>query len=134
MLVVGLPCLGLDSRLHPALGDVGGDGAAPAHGFVGARQMHHGVRLLRAPIQAKGAVRAPHAKRKLLLQGVQHVAALGVEPLHLRFVQGSHPVHVIRLQVHVDGHDHALYWVSDLGEIGCLALPASKTIQTYMHT
>ncbi len=67
-LVVGLPRLGLDSRLHPALGDVGGDGAAPAHGPVGARPVHHGVRLLRAPIQAKGAVRAPHAKRKLLLQ------------------------------------------------------------------
>jgi hypothetical protein len=28
---------GLDSRLHPALGDVGRDGAAPAHGPVGAR-------------------------------------------------------------------------------------------------
>ncbi len=69
-LIVGLPRLGLDSRLHPALGDVGGDGAAPAHDFVGARPMHHGVWLLSAPIKAKGAVRAPapHAKRKLILQ------------------------------------------------------------------
>jgi len=50
-----------------------------------------------------------NAKRKLLLQGVQRVAALGVEPLHLSSVQGGRPVHVIRLQVHVDGHDHALY-------------------------
>jgi hypothetical protein len=45
-LVVGR--LGLDSRLHLALGDVGGDGAAPAHVFVGARPVHHGVWLLRA--------------------------------------------------------------------------------------
>ncbi len=37
-LVVGLSRLGRVSRLHPALGDVGGDGAALAHGFVGARQ------------------------------------------------------------------------------------------------
>ena len=67
-MVVGLPRLGLDSRLHMALGDAGGDGAAPVNNFIGARPVHHGVWLLRATIQAKGAVRAPHAKQKLLLQ------------------------------------------------------------------
>ena len=69
-LVVGLPRLGLDSShgLHMALGDAGGDGAAPVNDFIGARPVHHGVWLLRATIQAKGAVRAPHAKQKLLLQ------------------------------------------------------------------
>ncbi len=63
--------LGLDGSLHPALGDVRVDGAGPAHGSPVARPVHHGVRLLRAPKQAKGAVRALHAKRKLLLQGRQ---------------------------------------------------------------
>ncbi len=74
------PRLGLDSSLHPALGDVGRDGAAPAHGPVGAR-----------PI---GCRPRAHAKRKLHLQGVQRVAALDFEPLHLRFVQGGSLVHV----------------------------------------
>ena len=60
---------------HPALGDVGGYGAGPAHGSPVARPVHHGVRLLRAPKKAKGAVRELHAKRKLLLQGRQCVAA-----------------------------------------------------------
>jgi hypothetical protein len=48
-LVVGLLRLGLDGRLHPALGDVRGDGAGPAHGSPVARPVHHGVLLLRAP-------------------------------------------------------------------------------------
>ncbi len=82
-LVVGLLRLGLDGRLHPALGDVGGDGAGPAHGSPVARSVHHGVtvRLLRAPKKAKGAVCELHAKRKLLrlLQGRQRVAAHGIE-------------------------------------------------------
>jgi hypothetical protein len=36
-LVVGLLRLGLDGSLHPALGDVRGDGAGPAHGSPVAR-------------------------------------------------------------------------------------------------
>ncbi len=83
-LVAGLPRIGLDSRLHPALGDVGGDGAAPAHGFVGVRPVHHGVLLLRAPIQAKNAVRAPHAKRKLLL----HVSSASLLLVSSLFTSG----------------------------------------------
>jgi hypothetical protein len=71
-LVVGLLRLGLDGRLHPALGEVRGDGAGPAHGSPVSRPVHHGVRLLRAPKQAKAAVLALHAKRKLLLQGRQN--------------------------------------------------------------
>ncbi len=68
-LVVGLLRLDLDGRLHPALGDVRGDDPGPADGSPVARPVHHdGVRLFRAPIEAKGAVRALHAKRKLLLQ------------------------------------------------------------------
>ncbi len=55
----------------------------------------------------------PSARRtpngKLLLHGIQYVAALGVEQLNLRFVQGVGPVYVIRLQIHVDGHDHAMH-------------------------
>ena len=52
--------LGLDGSLHPALGDVR---AGPAHGSPVARPVHHGVRLLRAPKQAKGAVTAPESAR-----------------------------------------------------------------------
>ncbi len=58
----------------------------------------------------------PHAKRKLLLQGVHRVSALGGEPLHLRFVQGCCPLHK---QVYVDGHNHARDRVCDLG-VRCL--------------
>ncbi len=57
----------------------------------------------------------------IIMQGDQRVAALGVEPLHLRFVQGGSPVHAIHLQVHVDGHDHAGDRVRDLG-IRCLSV------------
>jgi hypothetical protein len=96
-------------------------------------QWHHGVRILSAPIQAKGAVSAPHANRKHLLQGVQRVAAHGVEPLHLRFVQFMRPVHVIRLQVHVDGPDHAWDRVSDLG-IRCLQVQQLRLDAQYMQT
>ncbi len=109
--------------------------------------------LWSAPIMAKGAVRAPHAKRKLLLQGIQRVAALGEKPLHFRLVQGGRPVHVICLQVHVDGHDHALDCIRvsedrDLGiQVRCLLVvqryrPASDahymqttcTFDTYLST
>ncbi len=45
-LVVGLPCLGLDSSLQLALGDVGRDGAALAHCTVVSRPVHHGVWLI----------------------------------------------------------------------------------------
>ncbi len=38
--VVGLFRLGLDGRLHPALGDVRGDGAGPAHGSPIAHPVH----------------------------------------------------------------------------------------------
>ncbi len=126
-LFVGLPCLGLDSSLHPALGNVGGDGAAPAHVPAVARPVHHGVRLLRAPIQA------PHTIRKPLLQGVQRVAAHGVEPPHLRCVQFLRHVHVIRLQVHVDGPYHAWDRVSDLG-IGRLRVQKFRLDAHYMQT
>ncbi len=70
-LVVGLLRLGLDRRLHQALGDsdVRGNGVGPAYGSPVARPVHHdGVRLLRAPKEVKGAFRALHAKRKLLLE------------------------------------------------------------------
>jgi hypothetical protein len=52
-LVVGLLRLGLDCRLHPALGDVRGDGAGPAYGSPVARSVHHGVLLLRTPKDAR---------------------------------------------------------------------------------
>ncbi len=66
ILVVGLLRLGLDGSLfslHPALGDVCGDGAAPAHCPVLAHPVYHGVRLLRAPIKAKARRRVPSARR-----------------------------------------------------------------------
>jgi hypothetical protein len=48
-LVVSLLRLGLDGRLHLALGDVRGDGPGPAYRSPVARSVHHGVRLLRTP-------------------------------------------------------------------------------------
>ncbi len=98
-------------------------GAAPAHGPLVARPVHHGVLLLHTPIQAKGAVRAPHTKRKLLLQGVQRVRLL-VSSLFtsglFRTVALCMCTCCTNVQVHVDGHYHAWDRVSKLGEIGCL--------------
>jgi hypothetical protein len=92
------------------------------------------VRLLRAPKQAKGAVRALHYKWKRLLQGCQRVAAHGVEPADLRCAQGLRPVHVIRLQVLVDGHDHSRDRVSDLGfRVGLRKAPRFRPDAHFMQ-
>ena len=54
---------------------------------------------------AKRPVLGPHAVRKHPLEGLQRVAAHGVEPLDFGHAQGLGPasVHVVRVQVRVEG-------------------------------
>ena len=66
--------------------------------------MRHRVRLLRAKPGVKRPVLVPDTVRKHLQEGLQRVAAHGVEPLDFKHVQGLCPVHVVvRVQVRVEG-------------------------------
>ncbi len=94
-LVVGLPRRGLDGRLHPGLRHGGGNNSDVPHSCVVVRPVRHQVRLLRA--------NGPDAVRKHQLEVLQRVAAHGVEPLDFRHAQGLGSVHVVRVQVRVEG-------------------------------
>ena len=75
--------------------------------------LRHVVRLFRAEPGAKRPVLGPHAVRKHPLEGLQRVAAHRVEPFDFRHAQGLCPVHVVHVQVRVEGPNDGPERVAD---------------------